>query len=85
MPTPRWRPGTSAGFRPAPPPRHRWWPVELDRRYRDWDARGRPAVGDYQVSFLPIGTECDAPAGGWQIERRFYRELVTLSPAQSRP
>jgi len=59
--------------------------VELDRHYRDWDARGRPAVDDYQVSFLPIGTECDAPPGGWQIERRFYRELVTLSPGQSRP
>jgi hypothetical protein len=68
----------------------RWWKdaalaVELDRHYRDWDARGRPAVDDYQVSFLPIGTECDAPPGGWQIERRFYRELVTLSPGQSRP
>jgi len=65
----------------------RWWKDaalarELDRHYRGWDARGRPTVGDYQVSFLPIGTECDPPPGGWQIERRFYRELVTLGPAQ---
>ena len=61
----------------------RWWKDaalagELDRHYRDWDARGRPAVGDYQVSFLPIEFECDPPPGGWQITRRFYRELVTL-------
>jgi hypothetical protein len=61
----------------------RWWKdaalaAELDRHYRDWDARGRPAVGDYQVAFLPIGTEGDPPPGGWQIKRRFYRELVTL-------
>jgi len=68
----------------------RWWKDaalarELDRHYRGWDARGRPTVGDYQVSFLPIGTECDAPPGGWQIERRFYRELVTLSPGSVPP
>jgi len=61
----------------------RWWKDvdladELDRHYRDWDARGRPMVGDYQVSFLPIEAECDPPRGGWQIKRRFYRELVTL-------
>ncbi len=61
----------------------RWWKDaalagELDRHYRDWDARGRPAIGDYQVSFLPIDTECDPPPGGWQIKRRFYLELVTL-------
>jgi protein-L-isoaspartate(D-aspartate) O-methyltransferase len=61
----------------------RWWKdaalaAELDRHYRDWDARGRPAVGEYQVSFLPIGTAGDPPPGGWQITRRFYRELVTL-------
>ena len=63
-----------------------WWRKdaslarELDRRYRDWDARGRPALEDYLVSFVPIGTECDPPPGAWPIERRFYRELVTLSP-----
>ena len=51
---------------------------ELDRRYRDWDARGRPAMGDYQISFAPIGSDGDPPPGGWQIERRFYRERLTL-------
>jgi protein-L-isoaspartate(D-aspartate) O-methyltransferase len=61
----------------------RWWKdvalaAELDRHYRDWDARGRPAVGEYQVSFLPVGIEGDPPPGGWEIKRRFYRELVTL-------
>ena len=61
----------------------RWWKDvslarELDRRYRDWDARGRPAMGDYQISFAPIGSDGDPPPGGWQIERRFYRERLTL-------
>jgi hypothetical protein len=68
----------------------RWWKDaalagELDRHYRDWDARGRPVVGDYQVSFLPIGTEGDPPPGGWQINRRFHRELVTLGVRPESP
>jgi protein-L-isoaspartate(D-aspartate) O-methyltransferase len=60
-----------------------WWKDpslarELDRRYREWDARGRPALGDYQISFVPAGEQGDPPPGGWQIERRFYRQLLTL-------
>ena len=61
-----------------------WWykdaslARELDRRYRDWDARGRPALEDYRISFLPIDADGDPPPGGWQIERRFHRELLTL-------
>jgi protein-L-isoaspartate(D-aspartate) O-methyltransferase len=60
-----------------------WWKEEslareLDRRYREWDARGRPAMGDYQVSLVPIGAGGDPPPGGWQIVRRFYRERLTL-------
>ena len=59
----------------------RWWKAEslardLDRRYREWDARGRPALEDYQISFLPV--DADPPAGSWQIERRFYREVLRL-------
>ena len=61
-----------------------WWKDEslareLDRHYRDWDARGRPALEDYQVSFVPTGQK-DDPPGGWRTERRFYRELLTLQP-----
>jgi protein-L-isoaspartate(D-aspartate) O-methyltransferase len=61
----------------------RWWKDaslarELDRRYRDWDVRGRPAMEDYQITFWPIDTEGDPPPGGWQIERRFYRQLLSL-------
>ena len=68
----------------------RWWrdadlARELDRRYRDWVARGRPALGDYQVSFVPVDAAYAVPPGGWQIERRFYRQLVTLGPAQPDP
>jgi hypothetical protein len=71
------------GWAVADPDGISWWKDaalarELDRRYQDWDARGRPGIGDYRVSFLPIEQECGPPPGGWLIERRFYRELVTL-------
>jgi protein-L-isoaspartate(D-aspartate) O-methyltransferase len=61
----------------------RWWKnaalaVELERRYHDWNACGRPAMQDYQVTFWPIDTHGDPPPGGWQIERRFYRQLLSL-------
>lgn len=63
-----------------------WWKDaslagELDRHYRDWDARGRPALEDYHVSFVPIGQPGDLSAGSWQIERRFYREVMSLGHA----
>ena len=59
----------------------RWWKDQslardLDGRYREWDARGRPALEDYQISFLPI--DADPPPGSWQIKRRFYREVLRL-------
>jgi protein-L-isoaspartate(D-aspartate) O-methyltransferase len=59
-----------------------WWKDEslareVDRLYRDGTARGRPTIRDYRVAFLPAEDERDTPPGGWQIERRFYRELVT--------
>jgi protein-L-isoaspartate(D-aspartate) O-methyltransferase len=58
-----------------------WWKDaslarELDRLYRDWDARGRPGIVDYRVVFVPAEEECSPQPGGWVIERRFYRELV---------
>jgi protein-L-isoaspartate(D-aspartate) O-methyltransferase len=65
-----------------------WWRKdaslarELERRVRDWDARGRPAVEDYQVSFVPVDREGGPPPEGWQLKRRFYRELLTLRPAR---
>ena len=52
--------------------------AELDRIYQEWVASGRPAISDYQVTFMPPGAACDLPAGGWQVERQFYRELLTL-------
>lgn len=60
-----------------------WWgdqslARELHRGYRDWDARGRPALEDYQVTFVPVPDGGEGPPGSWQIERRFYRELLTL-------
>jgi protein-L-isoaspartate(D-aspartate) O-methyltransferase len=60
-----------------------WWKdaslaAELNSHYQEWAASGRPAISDYQVSFLPVEVPCDLPEGGWQVERRFYRELLTL-------
>ena len=65
--------------------RHRLLAAELDRLYQEWVARGRPAIGDYQVTFLPAGVACDLPAGGWQVERRFHRELLTTGPSMPGP
>ena len=60
-----------------------WWKEEslareLDRCYREWEARGGPALGDYQISFVPADQQGDPPPGGWQVQRRFYRQLLTL-------
>lgn len=52
--------------------------AELDRLYRQWTGMGRPAIGDYRVSFQPVEAPGDRPGHGWQVERRFYRELLTL-------
>jgi hypothetical protein len=72
----------SNGWAAAAPDGIWWWrdallAGELDRLYRDWDARDRPRIGIYQLTFLPAGQECGPPPGGWLIERRCYRELVT--------
>jgi protein-L-isoaspartate(D-aspartate) O-methyltransferase len=80
-------PGLSDGFNgwAAAGPEGIWWwkdaslAHELDRLYQAWDAEGRPAIGDYQVSFQPVQADFDPPPGGWQIERRFFRELLTAS------
>ncbi len=75
--------GWRTGWATLAPDGIRWWrdeslARELDRRYREWDARGRPALEDYQVVFVPVHDGGDGPPGSWQIERRFYRELLIL-------
>jgi protein-L-isoaspartate(D-aspartate) O-methyltransferase len=62
-----------------------WWKDgalarELRRRYQEWDALGRPGMVDYQLLFVPVEEGYRLPPGGWQIERRFYRELVSTVP-----
>ena len=64
---------------------------ELDELYQRWCGLGRPRLGDYEVSFTLLaagggapageGLPADAgpPAGGWQIERRFFRETIQLA------
>ena len=75
--------GGPDGWATLAPDGIQWWgdeslARELDRRYREWDARGRPALEDYLVTFVPMQDGGDGPPEGWQIERRFYRELLTL-------
>jgi protein-L-isoaspartate(D-aspartate) O-methyltransferase len=60
-----------------------WWKDTglartLERLYQDWEAIGRPMASDFRLSFRPAGQSGVRPPGGWVIERRFYRELVTL-------
>jgi hypothetical protein len=80
-----WAPGgvgLSAGpngWAVAGPDAIRWWKdaalaEELDRLHAAWLARGRPALGDYRVAFVPAAP----PPGGWALDRRFFRELVWL-------
>lgn len=60
-----------------------WWKdaslvAELDGLYQEWTAGGKPAIGDYQVWFRPVQAPYDLPERGWQLERRYHRELLTL-------
>ncbi len=83
-------PGAGVGLTAGPdgwvgagPAGIRWWkdPAladELERLYQQWCGLGRPRLGDYEVSFTPIAEAPDPSAGGWQIERRFFREIVQL-------
>jgi hypothetical protein len=41
------------------------------------DLSSKPTIRDYQVTFLPIQDLRDTPLGGWQIERIYYREIIT--------
>ncbi len=71
------------GWAVASPDGIRWWKAadlaaELDRVHADWLACGRPALGDYQVAFIPIDAGAMPPPGGWALDRRFFRELVWL-------
>ncbi len=75
--------GGGNGWAVAGPDGIRWWGdaslvEDLDRLHSWWLARGRPAVGDYRVAFMPIGEDPGPPPGGWAIDRRFFRELVWL-------
>jgi protein-L-isoaspartate(D-aspartate) O-methyltransferase len=71
------------GWAVAGPDAVRWWKdatlaEELDRLHAQWLARGRPALGDYRVTFAPIADDSAPPPGGWALDRRFFRELVWL-------
>jgi protein-L-isoaspartate(D-aspartate) O-methyltransferase len=87
-------PGLSAGFdgwAAVTPDGVQWWKDSaLAERvavlFGEWDTRGRPAPGDYEVRFVPVRDAvpdaapdaAPGPGEGWQIARRFYRELITL-------
>lgn len=84
-----WAPGgvglsdRANGWAVAGPDAVRWWKdaalvEELDRVHAAWLARGRPTLGDYRVAFVPVADDAAPPAGGWALDRRFFRELVWL-------
>jgi hypothetical protein len=72
-----------SGWAVAGPGGIRWWKdaalvEQLDRLHAGWLARGRPALGDYWVAFVPIEQDAAPPSGGWALDRRFFRELAWL-------
>jgi len=84
-----WAPGGGGlsddrnGWAVAGPGGIRWWKdaslvEQLDGLHSEWLARGRPAVGDYRVAFVPIEEDSSPPRGGWAVDRRFFRELLWL-------
>lgn len=71
------------GWAVAGPDGIRWWRdaalvEDLDRLHAAWRSRGRPALADYRVAFVPIEEDSSPPPRGWAVDRRFYRELVWL-------
>lgn len=61
----------------------RWWKNgtlsdDLDRLHAQWLDLGRPSLRDYEVAFVPVDDDEAPPAGGWRIDRRYFRELVRL-------
>jgi protein-L-isoaspartate(D-aspartate) O-methyltransferase len=72
------------GWAVADPAGIRWWKDasladELESLYERWRGRGQPGLEDYEVSFTAVGAEAAPPPGSWQIERRFYREVIQLA------
>lgn len=60
-----------------------WWKNavladDLDRLHTRWLTSGRPALQDYRLAFVPIDQDAGPPAGGWAIDRRYFRELIWL-------
>ncbi len=52
---------------------------DLLQHYREWQELDRPQRTDYELEFFPLATEIPPlPERTWMIERKFYRELVTL-------
>ena len=53
---------------------------ELTAYYHEWQSRGRPGIRDYRLSFEPRDAEPGVSRrdGTWILERRFYREVITL-------
>jgi protein-L-isoaspartate(D-aspartate) O-methyltransferase len=72
-----------AGWAVARPDKILWWKdaslaQELDRLHEKWLTIGRPTIRDYRISFVPIDEDAGPLIEGWQIERRFFRELLIL-------
>jgi protein-L-isoaspartate(D-aspartate) O-methyltransferase len=53
---------------------------QLENFYLEWLHLGKPQMSDYRFEFFPLSElEPPLPAGAWSIQRKFYRQVVTLS------
>jgi len=78
------------GWAIAGPDGIRWWRNDelvddLSRLHAQWLARGRPALREYRAAFVPIEEDAVPPAGGWRIDRRYFRELIWLDQDRAVP
>lgn len=53
---------------------------ELQGLYEEWSNIGKPTPFDYQMMFVPLSNEeLTQPGFEWVIERKFYRQFLTIS------
>jgi protein-L-isoaspartate(D-aspartate) O-methyltransferase len=51
----------------------------LSHLYAGWQAVGSPKLTDYAMEFQPLADPAPpVGAGGWTVERQFYRQIVTV-------
>jgi hypothetical protein len=49
---------------------------DLDRLHDEWEALGRPAIGDYAMAFRPV--RADQESSTWTLTRTYHRQHLWL-------